>query len=87
MVDLKILFVCSGNSKFGIAPFIKSQMESLKNEGLTIDCYAIKGKGVLGYLKNLYKLNRQSKIRNYHLIHAHYTYAGLLSILSSQGCP
>jgi len=77
---MKILIVCSGNSGH-ISPFVKEQGESLKKLGISIDYFLIKGKGILGYLKNLPKLNKQIKKEKYDLIHAHYGLSGLLCVL------
>ena len=78
---MKILIVCSGNSRYVISPFIKEQVESLKKFGIIIDYFLIKGYGVFGYLKNLPKLNKQIKKGKYDLIHAHYGLSGLLANL------
>jgi hypothetical protein len=52
MKKLKILFVCSGNSKdYDIAPFIKVQGESLKKSKVEVDYYPIIGKEIWGYIK------------------------------------
>lgn len=58
---MKVLFVSSGNSRFGIIPFIKSQGESLIKNGIDVEFFSIKGKGYLGYLNNLPTLRRHIK--------------------------
>ncbi len=78
---MKVLFVSSGNSEFGISPFIKEQGESLEKAGINIDYFLIKGHGLFGYLKNLPRLNKQIKKIKYDLIHAHYGLSGMLSVL------
>lgn len=78
---MKVLIVCSGNSEFGISPFIKEQGESLEKIGVSIDYFLIKGHGLFGYLKNLPRLNKQIKKIKYDLIHAHYGLSGMLSVL------
>ena len=52
---MRILFVSSGNSNEGISPIIKNQGESLRKEGVDVDYYTIKGKGIIGYLININK--------------------------------
>ncbi len=78
---MRIIIVCSGNSEFGISPFIKEQGESLEKAGISIDYFLIKGHGLFGYLKNLPRLNKQIKKIKYDLIHAHYGLSGMLSVL------
>ena len=75
---MKVLIVASGNSAV-ISPFVKEQGDSLKEIGLDIDYFLIKGKGITGYLKNYFNLNRLIKTNNYDIIHAHYGLSGLLA--------
>lgn len=77
---MKILIVCSGNHET-IAPFITEQVNSIKNLGVEIEYFLIKGKGLYGYFTNLKKFN--IKLSNYKpdLIHAHYGFSGLFSNL------
>jgi glycosyltransferase involved in cell wall biosynthesis len=84
---MNVLFVCSGNSHYGIVPFIKVQGESLKKEGVLLDYFTIKGKGIINYLKNVKILSRYLKKNNYDLIHAHYGLVGLVCVLSYPRIP
>lgn len=74
----KVLIVCS-NNKGEIAPFVTTQIESLRNQGCEIDVFGIKGKGGIGYLSNFGKLKRCIRKNEYHLIHAHFGLSGLLA--------
>ncbi len=76
---MKVLFVCSGNSEFGISPIIRTQGESLRNNGAKLDYFAIKGKGLRSYLRNIPKLKRFLKLNKYDIIHAHYGFCGIVS--------
>lgn len=83
---MKVLFVCSGNSKeFEIIPFIKEQGDSLKSEGIHVDYYPVKGKGLMGYIKAGFKLRKQLQQKNYNLIHAHFTYSGWTALIGAAG--
>ena len=79
---MKVLIVASGNSAI-ISPFVKEQGESLKEIGLDIDYFLIKGKGITGYLKNYFNLIRLVKTNTYDIIHAHYGLSGLLATFQS----
>ena len=79
---MKVLIVASGNSA-AISPFVKEQGDSLKEIGLDIDYFLIKGKGITGYLKNYFNLNRLIKTNTYDIIHAHYGLSGLLATFQS----
>ena len=79
---MKVLIVASGNSAI-ISPFVKEQGDSLKDIGLDIDYFLIKGKGVTGYLKNYFNLIRLVKNNTYDIIHAHYGLSGLLATFQS----
>jgi glycosyltransferase involved in cell wall biosynthesis len=83
---MKILIVCSGNAenfKFEIHhAFVFEQIESVKKHfQIEYDTFFIKGKGIVGYLRNLKALKH--KIRKYSpdFVHAHFGLSGLLSCL------
>ena len=78
---MKILFVSSGN-RIGINPIIQNQADSLVKKGMEIDFYTIKGKGIRGYLKNIFLLRNQIRANKYDLIHAHYSFSALTTTLS-----
>lgn len=79
-IHQKILFVCSGNGEL-VAPFITDQKEALEARGAQVDLFTIKGKGILGYLKNLRALRTTIKRGSYEVVHAHYGMSGLLACL------
>lgn len=83
---MKVLIVCSGNvENFNFIihhAFVYEQIEIIKKMyNVEYDTFFIKGKGILGYLKNLNKLKR--KIRSYKpdFVHAHFGLSGLLATL------
>jgi len=88
---MKILIVCSGNVidfKFEIhQAFIHEQIEAIKKiYNIEYDTLFIKGKGIFGYLKNLFVLRifvLRKKIKNYlpDFVHAHFGLSGLLAVL------
>jgi len=77
---MQILILASGNNK-QISPFVKEQAHSLIKEGVLIDFYLIKGKGLIGYLKNYFSLLNKLKNKKYNLLHAHYGLSGLLATM------
>lgn len=79
---MKVLFVSSGNSEFGISPIVKNQGESLKQNGIDLYYFTIKGKGINGYLKNIPILKKYLKNYNYDIIHAHYSLSAIVATLS-----
>ena len=78
--EMKILTVCSRNNG-KISPFITDQVEALKNEGIEVEYFHIDGKGLSGYLKEYKKLIKRIKKSNPDIVHAHYGFSGLLSVL------
>ena len=84
---MKVLFVCSGNSHYGIVPFIKSQGESLKTKGVELEYFAVIGKGFIGYLKNIRYLKNKIRSKEIEIIHSHYGLAGLLCFLTFTKIP
>lgn len=79
---MKVLFVCSGNSKFGISPFIKSQGDSLVKKGVDVEYFTIVGKGVRGYLENIRDLRKKLKKTKYDIVHSHYSFSSYVVSLA-----
>ena len=77
---MRILIIASGNSS-QISPFVKEQAESLVKQGLSIDFFLIKGKGLFGYLRNYFLLLKKIRNKEYDLLHAHYGLSGLLATM------
>lgn len=85
---MKVLFVCSGNSKnFEVVPFIKEQGDSLERLGVKVDYFPIVGKGILGYIKAGFELRKYLKRNSYDLIHGHFTLSGWAAIIGSGKTP
>lgn len=78
---MRVLFVVSGN--VDLMPYVHEQGLFLQTEGCQIDYFYIRGKGILGYLKNLLPLRKCIIRGGYNLIHAHYGFAGLLASFQS----
>lgn len=76
---MRVVFVCSGNSTVGINPIVKSQGDSLIKSGIDIEYFTIQGRGIFGYLKNIYKLKYHLNHNKYDIIHAHYGFCGIIS--------
>ena len=78
---MKVFFVSSGNSKWGITPIVKAQGESLSKQGVELEFFPIQGKGVWGYLRNLPSLNRRLSEYKPDLVHAHYSLSAIVASL------
>jgi teichuronic acid biosynthesis glycosyltransferase TuaC len=81
---MKVLFVSSGNANKGISPIVERQGASLINEGIDLDFFTIKGKGVKSYLENIIILKKLIKSTNYQIIHAHYGLSALVAKLAKK---
>jgi len=84
---LNILFISSGTTKFGVVPFIKSQEQSLIDNGVSLDHFLITEGGIKGYYNSIGKLKEQLKAKKYDVIHAHYVYCGWVAVLAFSGIP
>lgn len=80
---MKLLVVCSFKEKLKehVAPFVIEQVEALRASGLECVVFLVKGKGVLGYLKQLKPLKDKIKDCRPDVIHAHFGLCGLLANL------
>ncbi|MCD4677613.1 MAG: glycosyltransferase [Desulfobacula sp.] len=79
---MRILFVSSGNTAFGISPIVKQQGESLVDLGNTIDYFEIKGRGLTGYVKRIIPLRNQLQSNKYEIIHAHFSFSAFISSIA-----
>ena len=81
---MRILEVHSGNAVGGDSnkyTFVKEQGNAIAKYGAIVDYYAIVGKGVIGYLKNVSKLRKKIKEFKPDVIHAQHIW-----IISSISC-
>ncbi len=85
---MKALFVSSGNHpSFPINTFIYAQGESLKQAGVDLSYFQIKGKGILGYLSAVRPLRREIKQNKYDIVHAHYVLSAWVALLTFTSPP
>lgn len=81
-----VLFVASANHFNGsVSPIIVAQAESLRKAGINVIDYGIKGKGILGYLKNVVSLRKHIIEKRPGVIHAHYSFSGIVTYIAKLG--
>ena len=80
---MKVLLVHSGNavSDSQNYTFVKEQGDALASKGVQVYYYAVKGKGIKGYLSALPRLKQTIKDNGIDLVHAHYGLCGALCLL------
>lgn len=78
---MRVLFISSGNSKAGISPIIKQQGESLIKQGIQLEFFTIKGKGLWKYIHNIFILRKHIHSNKYDIFHAHYLLSGIVASL------
>lgn len=85
---MKVLFVCSGNVKgFDVVPFIREQGEALRELGVDVEYFPVKGKGLKGYWAACRELRAYLKNHHFDLIHAHFILSGYVARLASRKTP
>jgi len=85
---LKVLFVykARGDEKQA-APFILSQIDSLREAGIEIYSFPISGNSVLSYLSESVRLRKLLRQTDVDLIHAHYSLCAIPAVLATTGKP
>ena len=80
---MNIIAICSykEKQKNHVSPFVREQVEALGKAGMECELFFVKGKGVLGYLKQFKPLKKRIKSINPDVIHAHFGLCGLLANL------
>lgn len=86
---MKILIVCSHKPHLpeGCVPFIREQVEALREQGCECTYFYIKGKGMLGYLREVPSLRRTVREWQPDIIHAHYGLSCLVANLATRRVP
>lgn len=79
---MKVLFVSGGNYVNGISPIIENQANSLIKNNINVSHFTIKGKGLEGYVRAIFKLRRHLKNNSYDIVHAHYSLSGFVASLA-----
>ncbi len=80
---MNVLLVHSGNSVLDSShyTFVKEQGDALSKKGVKVFFFAVKGKGMKGYLSSLSGLKKVIRDKDIDLVHAHYGFCGALCIL------
>ncbi len=84
---MKVLFISRKRPSFDIIPFIKSQGDSLQQNGVDLDYFIIPAGGLKGYIKSIFGLRRYLKRNKCDVIHAHYSYSAWVGLLTFSGVP
>lgn len=77
----KVLFIASGNHG-AVSPVVGNQAEALMAEGVHVDWYLLKGKGVKGYMSNVKPLRKYLREHRYEAIHVHYSLSAFVASLA-----
>ena len=77
---MKILIVASDKGGCFV-PFIEEQIVALQDIGVNVIRYGVKGKGIIGYLRELPALRRFIHAERPDIVHAHYGLCGMLTNL------
>lgn len=78
---MRVLFIASGNHG-AVSPVVGNQADALMSEGVEIEWYLLKGKGIKGYLKNVKPLRKYLREHKYDAIHAHYSLSAFVASLA-----
>lgn len=79
---MKILIVAADKGGH-FAPFVEEQMQALQDLSHEVVRYAVRGKGVRGYLREIPRLRQTIRTERPDIIHAHYGLCGLLANLAT----
>lgn len=87
---MRILEVHSGNAVGGDSnkyTFVREQGTALQAQGCEVDYFAIVGKGLRGYLRNVSKLRAKIKEVSPDVVHAHFGLCGMVAVLAAWRVP
>lgn len=84
---MKILLVHSGNAVGGETSkytFVREQGEALQQLGCEVEYYAVVGKGMKGYLRNVKPLRKKMQEFQPDVVHAHFGLCGMVAVLAAR---
>ena len=95
---MRVLLVHSGNAVGGDSSkytFVREQGETLRalkvegirgleDEGMEVEYYAVVGKGMRGYLRNVKPLRKKIQEFQPDIVHAHYGLCGMVAVLAAR---
>ena len=83
---MRLLLIHSGNAVGGESArytFVREQGEALRSLGCEVEYYAVVGKGIKGYLKNVSSLRKKINAYQPDIIHAHFGLCGMVAVLAT----
>lgn len=80
---MNVLIVHSGNvaAQSSDYTFVREQGDALRELGVNVFYFAVKGKGLKGYIASLTRLKESIRDNSIDLVHAHYGFSGALAVL------
>ena len=79
---MKVLFIAREKNFNKPGYVVQNQADSLRSEGIDVDFFLVKKGGLIGYIKS-YFLLKKSLLAQFDVIHAHYSFCGLIATLKS----
>ena len=83
---MKILLIHSGNAVGGDSSkytFVLEQGKALESQGCEVAYYAVVGKGMRGYLRNVKPLRKKIQEWQPDIVHAHFGLCGMVAVLAA----
>ncbi|MGK0376603.1 MAG: glycosyltransferase involved in cell wall biosynthesis [Patiriisocius sp.] len=80
---MTVIHVGRSKEKEKLSPIILSQGHSLTNIGVSVNYFAITGRGFIGYFKSIFKLRRYISTLKPDLVHAHYSLSGFVAAFAT----
>lgn len=84
---MKVLLVHSGNAVGGDSArytFVQEQGRSLEQLGCEVEYFAVVGKGMRGYLRNVKPLRKKMQEWKPDVVHAHFGLCGMVAVLAAR---
>ena len=79
---MRVLFISSSLPNGEPSPIIAAQANSIRELRVQVEYYTIKGKGIKGYLLEIFILSKFLKKNSFDLYHAHYGLSAIVATLA-----
>jgi teichuronic acid biosynthesis glycosyltransferase TuaC len=83
---MKVLMVTKGIELFSykVPTFVHEQAIALQKIGVEVEYFRITGKGIKGYLKSIFALNKKVRKNKYDIIHSNYGFSGTVGVMQNK---
>jgi teichuronic acid biosynthesis glycosyltransferase TuaC len=79
---MRVLFIGRAKAHTPLNTIVLDQAESIRAQGVEVDCFSIEKGGLAGYGEAAIQLRKIARSKRYRIFHAHYLYGGIAAAVA-----